>query len=113
MGNLFGTGRMAGDTGILLGASPAQKPQPLLSLTMLWNPNARAFHGMSGGSGQEGAPLAAASGLIAGLLGHLPASPPEPGRANVIACPLYLPDNSASCAWSTDPRGFGLAVGSN
>lgn len=31
MNNLFGTGRIAGSTGIVLGASPAQRPLPLLA----------------------------------------------------------------------------------
>jgi gamma-glutamyltranspeptidase/glutathione hydrolase len=113
MGNLFGTGRIARGTGILLAASPSRKPQPLLSMALSWNPEKRAFHGLAGGSGQQGAPLAAAAGLFDGFTGQMPARPPEPGRANVIACPGYLPGNSGSCAWSTDPRGSGLAVGSN
>ncbi len=113
MGNLFGTGRIARGTGILLAASPSRKPQPLLSVALAWSPDQHAFHGLAGGSGQQGAPLAAAVGLFAGYTGQMPARPPEPGRANVIACPGYLPGNSGSCAWSTDPRGSGLAVGSN
>jgi gamma-glutamyltranspeptidase/glutathione hydrolase len=36
---------------------------------------------------------------------------PDPGRANVIACGRYLPNESASCGWVTDPRGHGLAAG--
>jgi gamma-glutamyltranspeptidase / glutathione hydrolase len=43
----------------------------------------------------------------------MPAPVPEPGRANVMACSRYLPDSERSCAWATDPRGSGLAVGSN
>lgn len=113
MGNLFGTGRVAPGTGILLAASPAKTPQPLLSLAMMYAPTGQAFRAMAGGSGQEGAPLAAALGLAAGLTGKLPAIPPEPGRANVIACPSYLPPNSASCRWAADPRSLGLAAGSN
>jgi gamma-glutamyltranspeptidase/glutathione hydrolase len=38
---------------------------------------------------------------------------PDPGRANVIACSRYLPDNEGSCGWATDPRGAGLAIGSD
>jgi gamma-glutamyltranspeptidase/glutathione hydrolase len=113
MGNLFGTGRIVPGTGILLGASPAKKPQPLLAIALAWNPNLLAFHGMAGGSGQQAAPLAAAMGLAAGLSGQPQTAPPEPGRANVIACPRYLPGSSASCAWSVDPRSAGLAIGNN
>jgi gamma-glutamyltranspeptidase/glutathione hydrolase len=43
----------------------------------------------------------------------MPNPVPEPGRANVIACARYLPDENGSCTWATDPRGVGLAVGSN
>ena len=45
--------------------------------------------------------------------GSAPLAVPEPGRANVIACSRYLPDSERSCGWATDPRGFGLAAGSN
>ena len=38
---------------------------------------------------------------------------PDPGRANVISCAGYLPGDTGSCGWATDPRGAGLAVGSN
>jgi gamma-glutamyltranspeptidase/glutathione hydrolase len=113
LGNLFGTGRVAQGTGILLGASPSRAPAPLLSLAMQVNRSQHAFHAMSAGSGQEGAPLAAATGLFAGLAAQLPAQPPEPGRANVVACPGYLPGNDKSCIWSADPRGFGLAKGAD
>jgi gamma-glutamyltranspeptidase/glutathione hydrolase len=113
LGNLFGTGRVAQGTGILLGASAARAPAPLLSLTMLINRRKHAFHAMSGGSGQEGAPLAAAIGLFAGLKNQPAAQSPEPGRANVVACPGYLPDGDKTCNWATDSRGFGLAVGAD
>jgi gamma-glutamyltranspeptidase/glutathione hydrolase len=113
MGNLFGTGRIAPGTGVLMGASPARAPQPLLALALEYNPNRPAFRAMSGGSGQEAAPIAAALGLAAGLTSNQPALPPEPGRATTIACPGYLPKASNTCAWTTDPRNLGLAIGSN
>ncbi len=113
MGNLFGTGRMVPGTGILLGASPARLPQPLLSVAMAWSPTIHAFHGAAGGSGQQGAPVAAALGLRAGIAGQFGALSPEPGRANVIACPRYLPGSNASCGWSADLRAAALAIGSN
>jgi gamma-glutamyltranspeptidase/glutathione hydrolase len=113
MGNLFGTGRIAGGTGILMGASPARQPQPLLSLALEYSPNLQAFRAMAGGSGQEAAPVAAAMGLAAGLTRSQPALPPEPGRATTIACPGYLPKATGTCSWSVDPRNLGLAIGSN
>jgi gamma-glutamyltranspeptidase/glutathione hydrolase len=116
MGNLFGTGRLAAGTGILLAASPAAVPPPLLAAAIAYDPSDHAFHAAVGGSGQEGAPLAAASALAQALAGTgsprpVPVPVPEPGRANAIACDRGLPDDAAACAWSTDPRGSGLALG--
>ncbi len=119
MNNLFGTGRIAPGTGVLLAASPAVRPPPLLALALAYNPNLHAFRAASGGSGQEAAPLAAAFAMIEALDDRaarptpLPVPPPEPGRANVIQCDQYLPDSDQSCGWATDPRGAGLAIGSS
>jgi gamma-glutamyltranspeptidase/glutathione hydrolase len=117
MGNLFGTGRMAPGTGILLAASPNWLPPPLLAAAIAYDPDRAAFRAMAGGSGQAGAPLAVAM-MISQTLGQrgpvaqpTPGSVPDPGRANAIACSHYLPKAEASCAWATDPRGFGLATG--
>ena len=41
-----------------------------------------------------------------------PAGAPEPGRVNIIACNGGVAE-PGTCAWSADPRGFGLATGSN
>ncbi len=112
MDNLFGTGRIAPGTGIVLAASPASVPPPLLAAGMIWNEHLRAFRAEVGGSGQEGAPLAVAAGLTNAL--RRSAQPvPEPGRANTIVCTDYLPDADGSCSWTVDPRGSGLAAGSN
>jgi gamma-glutamyltranspeptidase/glutathione hydrolase len=143
MNNLFGTGRVAPGTGVLLAASPASGPQPLLSVAMGYNANIHAFHGAATGTGQEGAPVAAAATIRQVLATRLPATPgisganstfndrsvpyeasnpyastqltpaPDPGRANALSCSGYLPDDEGSCGWSVDPRGAGLAVGSN
>jgi gamma-glutamyltranspeptidase/glutathione hydrolase len=117
MGNLFGTGRIAPGTGILLAASPNWLPPPLLAAAIAYNPDRSAFRALVGGSGQAGAPLAVAM-MITQALGQRgsvaqpnPGSVPDPGRANVIACSQYLPKADASCAYATDPRGFGLASG--
>ena len=114
MGNLFGTGRIAPGTGILLAASPGAAPRPLLSAAIVWNTNVRAFRAGVGASGQEGASLAVAVAVANTLRMNqpMPVPVPEPGRANVVACSRYLPDNEETCAWATDPRGAGLAVGS-
>jgi gamma-glutamyltranspeptidase / glutathione hydrolase len=145
MNNLFGTGRIAPGTGILLAASPNWLPPALLSAALAWNANIHAFRAAVGGSGQEAAPLATAVALLQALGDHpglsrgvaggaargqsteeefsqkttsVAPTPtrspvPEPGRANVIECDSYLPGSSASCGWATDPRGSGLAAGSN
>lgn len=115
MNNLFGTGRVAPGTGILLAASPAAMAAPLLAAAIVYNANIHAFRAEVAGSGQEGAPLAVAAGLVGALRSRtaMPAPVPEPGRANAIACAGYLPDAEGSCAWATDSRGNGLAAGSN
>ncbi len=113
MNNLFGTGRIAAGTGIVMAASPASVTPPLLAAAMAWNPRLRAFRAETGGAGQDGAPLAAAAGLIGALRGNaaMPQPVPEPGRENAIACPGYLPEAEGSCAWAADPRSSGLAAG--
>ena len=113
MDNLFGTGRILPGLGMLLAASPRTSPLPLLSTALAWNENIHAFRAETGGSGQEGAALAAAYPMLNALRtnGPMPSPVPEPGRANVIACSRYLPGSQGSCFWATDPRGAGLAIG--
>ncbi len=119
MNNLFGTGRIAPGTGIVLAASPAALPPPLLAAAIVWNRPIQAFRAAVGASGQDGAPLAAAVAVTqAEAQRGATATPlsipvPEPGRANVIQCNRYLPGNEGTCAWATDSRGAGLAVGSS
>lgn len=115
MDNLFGTGRIAPGTGVVLAASPASAPTPLLAAAMVWNTNVRAFRAEAGGTGQSGAPLAVAVGLQNALRNGaaMPVPVPDPGRANVISCSQYLPGTEGSCTWANDPRESGLAVGSN
>jgi gamma-glutamyltranspeptidase/glutathione hydrolase len=113
MDNLFGTGRVLPGLGVILAASPAAVPPPFFAAAITWNDNTHAFRAAVGGSGQAGAPLAVAVGMLNALRAGQPiTSPvPEPGRANIISCSRYLPSESGSCAWATDPRDFGLAVG--
>jgi gamma-glutamyltranspeptidase/glutathione hydrolase len=115
MNNLFGTGRIAPDTGILLAASPQVAPLPLLAAALAWSPKMKAFRAAAGGSGQQGAALAAADAMFNTLRSGkpMPTPVPEPGRANVIACASYLPGDQKSCGWAADPRGGGLATGRN
>jgi gamma-glutamyltranspeptidase/glutathione hydrolase len=115
MDNLFGTGRVLPGLGVLLAASPAAVPPPLYSAAIAWNENVHSFRAAVGGSGQAGAPMAVAFGMLATLRSNQPmAAPvPDPGRANVISCFNYLPGENGSCAWATDPREAGLAAGGN
>ena len=115
MDNLFGTGRIAPGTGILLAAAPGSGGLPMLAGAMAWNVNVHGFRAAIAGSGQEGAALAVAVGMSNALRGTaaMPAAVPEPGRANAIACARYLPDSDGSCSWAVDPRNAGLAAASN
>jgi gamma-glutamyltranspeptidase/glutathione hydrolase len=112
MNNLFGTGRIAPGTGVLLAASPASKPAPLLAAGVAWSPGNGAFRAAVGASGQNAAGLAAAFAMTEALGGGGPPVP-EPGRANSISCPAYVPGGTASCQFTVDPRVAGLALGSN
>jgi gamma-glutamyltranspeptidase/glutathione hydrolase len=114
MNNLFGTGRIAPGTGILLAAAPTHGQAPLLSAAVIWNKPTNSLRAAIGGSGQEGAPLAVAltashalrhSGRDFGTL------VPDPGRANAVNCPDRVPGDFKSCVWITDPRGAGVAIG--
>ncbi len=113
MDNLFGTGRIAPGTGLLLATVP--NPAPLLSAALAWNPNLRGFRAAVVGTGQEGAPLATAVAINNALrsASALPVPVPAPGRADAIACARYLPDSNESCTWAVDPRTPGLAAGGN
>jgi gamma-glutamyltranspeptidase/glutathione hydrolase len=113
MDNLFGTGRILPGLGILLAASPNAAPPPLYAAALTWNDNTHAFRAAVGGSGQAGAPMAVALGMLNALRSNqpMPAPVPDPGRASVISCPDYLPGQNGSCSWAVDPREAGLAAG--
>ena len=113
MDNLFGTGRVLPGLGFLLAASPAVVPPPLYAAAIAWNDNTHSFRAGAVGSGQEGAPVAAAAGMLNALRTNQPmaVTVPEPGRVSVIACSRYLPGENGSCAWAADPRDAGLAAG--
>ncbi len=114
MDNLFGTGRVAGETGIVLGASPARLPAPLLAAAIAWNRAEHSFRAAIAASGQNQAAAAAAAALHAALHGAALGRPiTATGRVNAISCAGGLPGDAGSCASATDPRGAGLAVGSN
>ncbi len=116
MNNLFGTGRVAPQTGVVLAASPTSMTAPLLSAAIVFGTRSNVtFKAAMTGTGQDGAPMAVAVGLQQSLAARraLPNPVPEPGRANVMICPNELPGGAEQCSWATDPRGHGLAAGGN
>jgi len=108
--NLFGTGRFAPGTGVLLAAAHA--PAPLLAAEIAYNTATGAFRAAATGTGQQDAATAAATGLNAALTSK-PAVAPGTGRTNIIACPGGVPGGESACTAHADPRGQGLAAGGN
>jgi gamma-glutamyltranspeptidase/glutathione hydrolase len=109
MNNLFGTGRIAAGTGILLAASPRTNTPPVLAAAIAYRGG--NFNAAVTGTGQEGAAAAAAQAMFNALHKTPAALVPEPGRANIISCPGGVPGGEASCTATADPRGQGLAIG--
>jgi gamma-glutamyltranspeptidase/glutathione hydrolase len=87
LNNLFGTGRIAPGTGILLAASPHTRPAPTLAASVTYTSGLN-FRGAKTGTGDSAL-----------------------SRANTIACPDGVPGGEASCTASADPHGQGLAIG--
>lgn len=110
MNNLFGTGRIAAGTGILLAASPHSNPTPDLAASMAYISGNLSFRAASTGTGQAAAAQAANIGL-ANALNKTQTPIPPPGRANIISCPGLIPGGEATCTASADPQGQGLAIG--
>ncbi len=88
MNNLFGTGRIAPGTGILLAAAPRPSQPATLAATITYTTSGSTFHATTTGTGQ---------GAIS--------------RANAITCPGGVPGGEASCTATADPSGQGLAIG--
>ncbi|OUJ10578.1 gamma-glutamyltranspeptidase [Acetobacter sp. DsW_059] len=112
MNNLFGTGRVAGSTGIVLAASPARLPLPMLAAAIA-HKNKDYFHAAATASGQNVAADTAAIALRAAILGVKPKVGNGNGRANFVSCRDGLPGDEKKCFGWTDPRGSGLAVSGN
>jgi len=116
MNNLFGTGRVVAETGVLLAAAPnmGSVPPAPLAIGLATNRDQRLFRAASAGSGQQAAG-AAAGGALAAALRRAPdvfGGIPEPNRNLVISCPTYAPGGNESCTAAADPRGAGVAIGS-
>ncbi|BCI66261.1 gamma-glutamyltransferase [Acetobacter aceti] len=110
MNNLFGTGRVAGSTGIVLGASAAHRPRPILPAGIAHQDG--AFLAAATASGQADAADAAGAALSGALAGDIKATT-DNGRANAISCRNGLPGGSNHCFGWVDPRGSGYATGSD
>ncbi|TPW34483.1 gamma-glutamyltransferase [Oecophyllibacter saccharovorans] len=102
--NLFGTGRMAGSTGVILGASPVLYPKPMITGAVLRDRNG-ALRGVVAASGQNDAAQAAADALNAITAGTAVGQPTSSGRVNAIIC---AHGDTHSCTGTADARGHGL-----
>lgn len=111
LNNLFGTGRVAPGTGILLAASPRNAPTPALAAGIAYNTSSGHFRAAATGTGEAGAAQAVTIGLANAIANTPAALVPAPGRANIISCPGGMPGGEATCTASADPRGQGLAIG--
>jgi gamma-glutamyltranspeptidase/glutathione hydrolase len=118
MNNLFGTGRVAEGTGIVLAAAPGMGsvPPAPLAASLATNNTLRGFRAATAGTGQQAAGIAAAA-MMSNALRQQPfeigfAAIPDPGRGMVISCPAYMPRGNESCAAAADPRTGGVATGS-
>lgn len=110
MNNLFGTGRFAPGTGVLLAASPRNVPAPQLAGAIAYSSDLRTFRAAVTGTGQNEAEEAVKIGLENVLTGKtMPI--PQPGRANIISCPGGVPGGESSCQAQASPSGNGLAMG--
>ncbi|MFT8718244.1 gamma-glutamyltransferase [Acetobacter sp.] len=108
MNNLFGTGRVAGSTGIVLGASSVHRPNAMIPAAIAYRDD--RFLAAATASGQADAADAAAVALDGALAGNIkPAT--SAGRANAISCKEGLPGGSSHCFGWVDPRGSGYATG--
>ena len=124
MNNLFGTGRVAPGTGLVLAAAPGigRVPPALPTVLLVANEPIRAFRAAAAASGGAGAPLALALAVrqaIGGAAAAEAVAGPRAGEAErlgrvmLLSCPGYLPRDPRSCSWAADPRGHGLAIGAD
>jgi gamma-glutamyltranspeptidase / glutathione hydrolase len=153
LNSLFGTGRVAAGTGIVLASQPGQggRGAAMLGPMLVVQPRGRQFVFAGAASGGVTAPTSLADVAARTVLADQPLSAAiaakrihggsdprfvyaepgasvqslqalidrgrnavtteSPGRVNAIACPEGLRTNQNTCVAATDPRGFGLAAG--
>lgn len=103
--NLFGTGRIAGSTGIVLGAGASYYPPPLLSSAIVQDERG-SLRAVLGASGQNEAADTITQALHQ-LSAHQPITPRHgEGRLNSITCAK----NPSSCQGNADPQGHGMSA---
>ncbi|MEE8661693.1 hypothetical protein CGLAMM_10185 [Acetobacteraceae bacterium EV16G] len=96
--NLFGTGRVAALTGIVLARSPETTPQPMLSAAIVTR--RKQVRAALASSGQNDAADALANSVRAVSGGATPAPETAQGRVNLSRC------DGQACIAQTDPRGL-------
>jgi gamma-glutamyltranspeptidase / glutathione hydrolase len=140
MGRLFGSGKLAGTTGIIpaVPVADGDAAAHAVAAVLVTNDNVVQFVGEAAAGGGTAGPAA----LLGVMLGAVSAEQPlqkvmtepraipagaatyaEPGlslpgaetreqlgRVSAVVCPGGLPNRPESCAASADPRGAGLAV---
>ncbi|MXV45077.1 gamma-glutamyltranspeptidase [Saccharibacter sp. 17.LH.SD] len=103
--NLFGTGRIAGATGVVLGAASRHYPRPLLTSALVQDQRGR-LRAVLAASGQNDAAETVAQALRHITNGNTPVPNHGSGRLNSITCD----GDPSSCKGNTDPRGNGMSA---
>ncbi|WP_282799668.1 gamma-glutamyltransferase [Bombella apis] len=101
--NLFGTGRLAGSTGVVLAGAPHDYPRPLLSAAMLEAPHKR-MQAVLAASGQNDAAQSVADALRQLAQGQAIAPSTGTGQLNSIVC------SGDDCVGQAAPNGNGLTA---
>jgi len=116
---LFGTGRVAQGTGMLLAAAPVPGVMPAVP-AMVLNPNVQEvrFVGAASGGGDPGAALMSAlaavedddkkaADAVAGAAAGLPEA--AASRVDAVACLSGSP-TAVRCTAASDPKGYGYSI---
>lgn len=101
--NLFGTGRLAGSTGVILAGAPRYYPRPLLSAAIIDSPRKRV-QAVFAASGQNDAAQAVADALRQLTQGQTVSASTGTGQLNSIIC------SGNHCAGQAAPNGKGLSA---
>ncbi|WP_370518172.1 MULTISPECIES: gamma-glutamyltransferase [unclassified Saccharibacter] len=103
--NLFGTGRMAGTTGVILGAGSPRYPHPLLSAAIVHDRRGRVRAALAASGQNEAADTLAQA--LRQVSADQPITPRHgEGRLNSISCGR----TPSSCQGNADPQGNGMSA---